>query len=55
MSKGMTCPHCGFKGTGWTKERGCLVWFLAIFFFPIGLLLLLLPGAYVCPTCNKTL
>ena len=45
-----TCPEC--NGTVWTTERGCLFWFIAIFLFPLGLLVFLQQRKWRCVECD---
>lgn len=50
--KGLGCPKCYSNNT--VSKRGCLIWFFAILFFPIGLLLLLIPTRNHCKDCGFT-
>jgi rubredoxin len=45
-----TCPEC--NGIVWSTERGCLFWFIAIGFFPLGLLIFLQQRKWKCVECD---
>jgi len=45
----LSCPVCGERAVG---SRGCLITGLIILFFPLGLLLLLIPVKYTCYSCG---
>jgi|GEM_PF-6915285 len=67
----MTCKNCGSEDVIFTVEnrprklyhpRGCLFWLVIIFFFPLSLLLLLIPNytyvdnsqtIAVCKSCGN--
>ena len=44
------CPRC--RVPVMPRGRGCLFYGLAIGFFPVGLLLFLIPKVYVCDRCG---
>ena len=44
------CQKC--KVPAEEKERGCLFLLCVVLFFPLGLLLLLVPKRQVCPKCE---
>gem|GEM_PF-5837368 len=46
------CPKCNTDDT--YQVRHFLIYLLAVIFFPIGLLLLLLPSAWRCHKCQYT-
>lgn len=45
----VSCPQCQGKAKG---GRGCLIIFLVIITFPIGLLFLLVKPTFVCTKCG---
>lgn len=47
---GLSCLKCHNRNT--VSKRGCLIWFLVIFFFPLGLLFLLIPTRNTCNECG---
>ena len=44
------CPKCG--QSVWKSHLGCAVFFLIVLFFPLGLLLLLVPRRWECISCH---
>ena len=48
-----SCPNCKSNETV-KKGRGCLIWFLALMFFPLGMLLLLIEPVKQCKNCKYT-
>lgn len=45
-----TCPKC-HHGTA-ESQRGCLFWLCVFMFFPLGLLLFLIPEEHRCSRCG---